>query len=97
MNSNLVGAWDSFWGTVSGSNGIGSLFNILAWVGLLLIVSAIVKFIWDKRRGGGGNSQAVVFALLVGGLLAAPNMLIPLVLRLVDFVINLVAALLRNV
>lgn len=97
MTSNLSGAWDRFWGIVTGSSGVDTLFTILAIAGMLLIVGAVVKFLWEKRRGGGGNSQAMVWSIIAGGVLAGPSLLIPLVLRIVDFVINLVAALLRNV
>lgn len=96
-SSNLAGAWSSFWGAISGSAGINNLTTILAIVGMLLIVGALVKFVWDKRRGGGGNSQAVIWTMIVGGILAGPNVFIPLLLTLADFIVNLFETILRSV
>ncbi|WP_156250808.1 hypothetical protein [Pseudactinotalea terrae] len=96
QTSNLLGAWERFWGVLSGANGVGTLFTILAVVGVLLIVGSGIKFLWDKRRGGGANSKALIWTIIAGAVLAGPNLFIPLILRLVDIVVNVLANIIRG-
>lgn len=86
---NLKGSWDSFWNAVEGQ--AGPILTLASIFGCVIVVAAIVKWAWDRRRGGGGgNSGAVWGALLVGCILAAPGVLIPIVLGFLDVVANAV-------
>lgn len=85
---NLKGSWSSFWGAISG--GFGGLTTMLSIVGVGLVVVAIGKWVWDRRRqGGAGNHQPLWGALLVGALLCAPTVLMPLLLTVMDAVANI--------
>lgn len=87
----LGGSWSSLWAVVNQGDW-ATLSKLLSWFGVGLIVFAIIKFFWDKRRGGGaggGGSQAVLYSAIFGGLLAAPELLIPALLGVLDLVINL--------
>ncbi|MFE6966706.1 hypothetical protein ACFVAJ_16480 [Agromyces sp. NPDC057679] len=84
----LTGAWSTFWSTVSSAFS-GPLKVVLIVVGVGLIAFSILKFIWDKRRGGGARQSPIWWTLAIGGLLIAPDVLIPVVLSILEWVINL--------
>lgn len=87
MESNLESGWSTFWGTLTGAGNFDSLLTILTVVGFFIIVWAIIQII----RGGGGMKAGMkqhLGKLIIGLLLATPT-LMPLLLRLVDFIINL--------
>jgi len=92
---NLSGAWKAFWEGIS--SGLGNLPMGLAIIGMLIIVAGLVKFFWDKRRGGGGNNSQLVWTSVVGALLAAPNLIIPLLLGILDLVVNMFVKLVKSV
>lgn len=83
----LSGAWSGLWSKVTGAAGIGDLVIFMTWVGVGLVVFAIVKWAWTRRRGG-ASSGSVGWPLLVGAALAAPNAVIPALLWLVDLLAN---------
>ena len=89
----LKAGWDTVWGAVSGAWGSG-LSNLLTAIGVVMVLAAVSKWAWDRRRGGGGGggSSAVVWAMVIGGLLAAPQVIFPAVLTVVDWVLNTGAA-----
>ena len=94
---NFRESWSKFWSSLTSSTGIGGLFTLLSLVGMLLVAMAIIKWAWDRRRGGGGGgSGAIIGAVIVGALLSAPNLIIPIVLLIVDVVINAVAKIVTN-
>lgn len=93
---NLSGAWDTFWRNISGGN-FGQFLTLLAVIGMLIIVAGIVKYLWDKRRGGGGNTNALVWTIVVGAVLAAPALIIPILLAAIDIVVNAVVKVLAGV
>lgn len=87
---NFYGAWQTFWGRVSGN--ITGLITLLTIVGVLLLVIGIVGYIFEKRKSGGGSmSQGggkVMWAMIAGLVCVAPNALIPLILKILDGVAN---------
>lgn len=85
MQSDLSATWTDFWGRVSGE--LGGVTQLLAFVGLVLIVGSIIKYFWDRRRGG-ANAGQLLWAFGAGAILAAPDFLIPLFLNVVDLLIN---------
>lgn len=86
----LAGKWDEFWKAVSSDTGIGQITKVMAAIGVVLILFGFIKWAWDRRRGGGGmgNSGGVVGSVLVGGLLCAPDVLLPFLLTIVDILVN---------
>ena len=89
MNSvNLVGAWNTFWATVGGVIS-GPVQTTVTVIGVGLILFTIVKYLWDKRRGNGGKTAPIWWTLVFGGVLIAPQVLIPLLLGILQWVINL--------
>lgn len=95
MNSNFAGAWDGLMSAVGGA--LGGLLTLAAWIGVIMVVGSIGMWIYRKARGGGGNTSGMVWMIVVGGILCAPNVLIPAILTLVDFIINTISAALNAI
>ncbi|XKH58638.1 hypothetical protein LG293_16435 (plasmid) [Citricoccus nitrophenolicus] len=78
-------------------SGWSGLLTALTFVGILLIVWALVKWAWDRRRGGGMQGSGPMWgALIPGFILVAPKILIPFLLNLFDIVANLVLRLIAS-
>ena len=83
----LKGGWTKIWGAIQ--TALGTFAGLLTAFGVLIVVFAVLKWLWDKRRGGDGQgNRALGWAMLFGAILAAPGLLIPMTLGLVDIVIN---------
>lgn len=96
LQSNLSGGWNTVWSSLTG--GWPGLVTAMTVIGVILVLAAVISWLWSKKRGGSGNaSQAVIWMLVIGGLLAAPTVLIPLILKLCDFLINIGTKLATNV
>lgn len=88
MAINLKGGWATVWSAVkSAAPGLGPL---LTSIGVILVVFALGKWLWDKRKGGGGNSSSLAWTALVGAALAGPEIIFPILLGFIDWGINFV-------
>lgn len=70
-----------------------AFFKVAAWIGAVILAVAIIAYFWQRRRGGGGGggkggSKAVILSAIVGGILVAPGALLPLLLGIIDTIIN---------
>lgn len=87
----LKGNYEEFMSTIAGGD-LQAFLKVAAWFGAAILGIAIFKYFWNRRRGGGkgggGASTGVLFAALVGGILVAPNALLPFVLGLIDAIMN---------
>lgn len=92
---NLKGGWTSFWTAITA--GFPTITTMMTIVGVILVVFALVKWAWDRRRGGGmaQGAQPLWGALIPGAILAAPDMLFPILLGILDLVINVVISLIN--
>jgi len=62
---------------------------------MLLVVAAILTYLWERRRGNGGQGgghQKILWAIAIGMVLAAPDVVIPAILTIVDFIANALAS-----
>jgi len=89
----LVAGWTTVWSAVTSA--LGPLSALLTAIGALLVVFSIVGYIWERRRGSGNHSK-LAYTLLIGAVLASPDLLIPMFLHIADFVVNTVAGLLTK-
>jgi hypothetical protein len=85
---NLADGWDKLWNPIKSS--FPALPTLLSIVGVAVVVLAIGKYVWDRRRGGGGDSKRLGWAMVIGALFAAPALVLPLALKVVDWIINTV-------
>ena len=89
-NINLVSGWNTLWNAINGA--LGSLATLLTAIGAAMIVIAILGWVWERRRGGGGQGhQKLLWTLIIGAVLASPDLLIPFFLTVADFIINAIA------
>jgi hypothetical protein len=87
----LSGGWTTVWNAISGP--LATFTTFLTAVGVIIIVMAVLKFLWDKRRGSGGGgggqgASSIGWAIALGAVLAGPNLILPLVLEVVDIFAN---------
>lgn len=95
---NLSSGWAAFWGAVSGA--IPGLSGMMTTVGVILLVFALGKYLWERRRNGGGGGQGgstLMWTAIVGALLAAPPVIIPIFLTIVDWGLNSLVAIFNAV
>jgi hypothetical protein len=89
---NISGQWSTLWGAITSA--APSITGILSAVGALLIIMALVMWIVKRRtQRGMGDMTAVWGSAIVGALLLAPAVVIPLVLTVLDLIINIVISL----
>jgi hypothetical protein len=86
---NLSGDWTSLWNPISSQ--LGPVMTILSWAGVLIVVGGVAKWAWDRKKGMPGRHGGVLWALAIGALLAAPGVVIPIILGLADVVVNAIA------
>ncbi|MGP5262759.1 hypothetical protein [Glutamicibacter arilaitensis] len=88
--TNLKGGWDKVWGAFTSGWGGFSLF--LTMVGVLLAVIGIVTAIIKARRNDGHGAgkafkgQWIIF--LLAGVMAGPQLILPVLLGTIDILIN---------
>lgn len=88
---NLSGSFTTFWTKFKASTNSDKLVTLLGVVGVVLLVIGVAGYLWKRRRGqggGGGGTQGLLWTAVVGGLLAAPGFVIPVVLKAVDLIGN---------
>lgn len=85
----MVQSWSKLWSSASASSGFTQLRWALTVAGMIVVVSALLRFIW-KSRHGQGQRQHVLWSLVVGSILVLPGILVPALLTLADAVINLI-------
>ena len=93
---NFQSGWSTVWKSVSGAVG-AQLTTLLTAIGVVLVVFAIIRWLWDRRRSGfQGNHSGLLWTFGVGAVLAAPDVVIPLLLGLADLITNAVIGLFGN-
>ena len=83
----LSGGWDLLWTRVSVDMPAG-MSNLMLLAGTGLVVFAILKWVWARQHGRGVRSAGLAWTLLVGAILAAPGVIVPIIMAGVDVVLN---------
>ena len=91
---NLKDSWDTLWTSVT--QGFGKAPQIMTVIGLIVLVFALAKYFWDRRKNGSANAHPVWSAIIVGGILAAPQVVFPVLLFVADGLANIGLALFQN-
>lgn len=82
----LSGAWDTVWSAISDSAG-QQLTTFLTVVGVIVLVAALGAYVWGRMRKQGDLGK-VLWAIVVGAILAAPGVIFPILLSIVDVIAN---------
>lgn len=86
----LSGAWSQIWARIAPELQGFDLFLIFLAVAVAVVVT--VKYIYESRRKGGGDVRSVTVGLVIAALLAAPGLIIPLLLLIADGLIAIFIA-----
>lgn len=81
----LAGKWSNFWSAVGGGSGI---WTAVAAIGVGCILVGIVMWAYQRRKGQ-GDSKTLWGWVLLGCVLAAPEVLFPVILTVLDVIIDL--------
>jgi hypothetical protein len=88
---NLTAGWNTVWGDIQTALG-SQLTTLVTAIGALLVVGAILKWLWDRKRsgsmGGAGAHSGLLWTFIIGAVLTAPAVIVPIFLNLSDFVTN---------
>lgn len=84
--------WADFWGAITGSAG-PALTVALSILAVAILVFTLAMFLWHKMRGKESNRNAIIFAIVIGAAFAAPGIIFPVALWIVDAVANMGLAL----
>jgi hypothetical protein len=88
----LSSSWGKIWTALSNSTGFSKLQWVITVVGIILILSSLLRYLWSRRTGGGqGGHQPVFWTLFVGAILMLPQVLIPVILTVADAIINAIS------
>ncbi len=88
----LSGQWGGLWSTFK--TAVPGLPALMGTVAVILVVFAIFSWLWGKRRNiKAGDNQAMIGAMIFASVLAAPDLLIPVLLTIIDGLINFVITL----
>jgi hypothetical protein len=85
----LKDGWDSFWSAVTTGGGPGLTVG-LSVAGVIIVLGAAFKYLWDRRRGNGGMNLPLIIALIIGGACAGPGVILPLLLGILDLILNII-------
>lgn len=81
----LISGWEGLWGPIKAALGSG-LTTALSVIGVAILVSALVTYAWQRRKGGGRGFGMLTWPLVIGAVCAAPEVLMPIFLKLAQWV-----------
>ncbi|MGO1851810.1 MAG: hypothetical protein ACTH0V_00190 [Microbacteriaceae bacterium] len=88
MNVDLNSGWSNFLSVVDPSGGIRTVLGI---AGVAIAVFFLIKWIWEKRTGRSGGGGFPIWMMIFAAILAAPSVLIPILLTIVGWIIGIIA------
>lgn len=80
------GGWTTTWSTITTS--FPTLGKVMLFAGIIILVFGLARFAWQKRKGGGASTSSLMWTVLVAALLTGPEAVLPILLKVVDLVIN---------
>lgn len=88
--------WNNVINGIAGTAG-QNLLTLLAAVGVLILVFALLSFFWQRRKGGGMSGMgSLTMPIIIGGILAAPRVVIPILLWLIEVAVNFILGIVNS-
>ena len=99
----FTSGWNALYGAFTAA--VGTQFALgMSMFGVGLLVFALVKFFWDKRKGtggglggAGGGLSPLGWTLVFATLMVAPGILVPVFLRICELIADFGMALIKPV
>ena len=90
---NLVNGWNKI------TEMLNPILTPLAVVGVIILVLALVGYLWSKRKGGGNPqlTQGLLITTVIAGVCASPKVIIPAFLAIFDILIDVLAKFLHMI
>ncbi|MBC9927385.1 hypothetical protein [Leucobacter sp. cx-169] len=89
MDNGLLEGYNQLISLVNSS--VGGIFIIAAAIGAAIIIFALIGWLWKKRKGGGGGMSGFPWmAVIVGAVLAAPQVIFPFILGAFQILISVI-------
>jgi len=95
MNNQLdwVGGWNRLISAFP-----SGVLTALSVIGVAILVIAIIAWLWQRRKGGGGGMSGFPWiAVILAAALAGPQLVIPALIGVLQFIINFVIAIVNSV
>lgn len=83
MNSSIdfSGDWASLWSRVHIGITPGAQ-QLISWIALGIVLLALGRWVMAKHQGRQAGN--ILWALLIGAVIAAPNLILPAILEVID-------------
>jgi len=98
---NFVSDWSGTMGALQSAPGVTQILLILTYVGVIIVVLALLRWLWDIRKAGSfrgtGTHHKLFLSMMVGALLAAPTLVIPAFLTLLDLFTNAIIGIVQHI
>lgn len=90
---NLVNGWNKI------TEMLNPILTPLAVVGVIILVLALVGYLWSKRKGGGNPqlTQGLLITTVIAGICASPKVIIPAFLAIFDILIDVLSKFLHMI
>lgn len=75
-----------------------NVLTFMTVLGVLILVLAVVIWLWQRRKGGGGGMQGFPWiAVVLAGALAGPQLVIPAIIGVLQFIVGFVITVVNSV
>lgn len=83
------GAWTRFWAQVQGVLTTEQTEK-MGTIAVIFVVASLIGLLWSRSRGRGASSQGFMVMLVLAAMLASPGRIIPIILSVIDAIVNFV-------
>lgn len=75
-----------------------NVLTFMTVLGVVILVIAIIGFFWQRRKGGGAGLQGFPWiAVILAGALAGPQLVIPAIIGVLQFIVGFVITIVNSV
>lgn len=75
-----------------------NVLTFMTVLGVVILVISVVIWLWQRRKGGGAGMQGFPWiAVVLAGALAGPQLVIPAIIGVLQFVVGFVITIVNSV